>query len=243
MNVGIIGTGEVGSAIKKIVERRYKVFSKDRKNDFIKGQKIEILHICIPYSKDFITIAVKAIRDYKPLLTIIESTVAPGTTDKIHKQTKILICHSPIRGIHPNLYVGIKTFVKYIGPTSKKAGAKAQRYYEKLELKTEIFKNAKSTEMAKLFDTAYYAWNIVFQKELYKICQKEKVPVEEVYEKWNETYNQGYTKLKKIKVVRPVLINCPGKIGGHCLIPNCKILEKSLLNPISKIVLNLNKKY
>jgi len=243
MNVGIIGTGEVGSAIKKIVEKKYKVFTKDRKNDSIKGQEIEILHICIPYSKDFIAIAVKAIRDYKPLLTIIESTVAPGTTDKIYKQTKTFICHSPIRGIHPNLYVGIKTFVKYIGPTSKKAGIKTQKYYKKLGLKTEVFKNSKATEIAKLMDTTYYGWNIIFQKEMHKICKKNNVFFEEAYTKWNTTYNEGYTKLKKANVVRPVLKNYPGKIGGHCIISNCEILEKTLKNSISKTVLEQNKAY
>lgn len=243
MNVGIIGTGEVGSAIEKIVKKKFNVFTKDRKTDFIKGQKIEVLHICFPYSREFVKIAAKAIKEYKPVLTIIESTVAPKTTEKIYKQTKTLICHSPIRGIHPNLYQGIKTFVKYLGPTSKKAGQKASDYYKKLGLKTEVFKDSKASEIAKLMDTTYYGWNIVFQKEMYKICKKEKIPFDQVYKKWNETYNQGYTKLKMPHVVRPVLKNYPGKIGGHCVISNCEILEKKLTNPISKTVLKQNKTY
>jgi UDP-N-acetyl-D-mannosaminuronate dehydrogenase len=243
MKIGIIGTGEVGLAIKKIVEKKYKVFTRDRKNDLIKGQKIEVLHICIPYTDEFIKIVVIAIKEYKPALTIIESTVAPGTTDKIYKLTRTLICHSPIRGIHPNLYKGIMTFVKYIGPTSKAAGKKTQAYYKKLGLKTEIFKDSKATEIAKLMDTTYYGWNIIFQKEMYKICRKNKIPFEQVYEKWNKTYNEGYTKLKMAHVVRPVLKNYPGKIGGHCIISNCEILEKTLRDPISKTVLNQNKSY
>lgn len=243
MKVGIIGLGEVGTAIKKIAEKKHSVFTKDRKLDLIKNNKIDVLHICIPYSPEFEKTVIIAVKEYNPRLTIIESTVAPETTEKIYKKTKKLICHSPIRGVHPDLYKGIKTFVKYIGPTSKEAGKKASNYYKNLGVKTEIFKDSKTSEIGKLFDTTYYAWNIIFQKELYKICRKEKIPFEEAYTKWNETYNQGYKKMKMPYVVRPVLKNYPGKIGGHCQIPNCEILEKSLTNPISKTVLNWNKKY
>jgi len=243
MKVGIIGLGEVGSAIKKIAEKKHQVFVKDRKLDLIKNNKIDVLHVCIPYSPEFEKTVIEAVKEYNPKLTIIESTVAPGTTEKIYKKTKKLICHSPIRGVHPDLYKGIKTFVKYIGPTSKEAGKKTFNYYKNLGVKTEIFKDSKTSEIGKLFDTTYYAWNIIFQKELYKICQKEKIPFEEAYTKWNETYNLGYKKMKMPHVVRPVLKNYPGKIGGHCQIPNCEILEKTLTNPISKTVLNWNKKY
>ena len=243
MNIGILGTGEVGLAIKKISEKKHKIFTANRRGDSIAGKKIEILHICIPYTNQFINISVKAIRKYQPLLTIIESTVAPGTTDKIYKETKDLICHSPIRGVHPNLYHGIKTFIKYIGPTSISAGKKAEKYYKKLGLKTEVFKNSKTTEIAKLMDTTYYSWNIVFQKEMDKICKKNKIFFEEAYTKWNNSYNQGYKKLKMPHVIRPVLKNYPGKIGGHCIIPNCQILHNTLADPISKFILKQNKTY
>ncbi len=243
MNIGIFGIGEVGSAVKKIVEKKHRVFTKDRKNDFIKKQKIDVLHICIPYGKQFIKIVIKAIKDYTPTLTIIESTVAPGTTDKIYRKTKSLICHSPIRGVHPNLYQGIKTFIKYIGPASLTTGKKAEKYYKKLGLKTEVFKNARTTEIAKLMDTTYYGWNIIFQKEMAMICNKNKISLEEAYTKWNETYNEGYKKLKMPHVVRPVLKNYPGKIGGHCVISNCQILNETIADPISKIILKHNKTY
>lgn len=243
MNIGILGIGEVGSAIKKIVEEKHKVFIADKKEDRITGNKIDILHICIPYSSLFIKTVIQAIDKYQPKLTIIESTTSPGTTDLIFQKTKRLICHSPIRGIHPNLIQGIKTFVKYIGPTSKKAGIIAQKYYQNLGIKTQLFKNAKTTEIAKLMDTTYYGWNIVFQKEMHQICQKNKTLFREAYTQWNETYNQGYKKLGMNYVIRPVLKHAPGKIGGHCIIPNCEILKQLLPNPISSLIVKLNKTY
>lgn len=243
MNIGIIGTGEVGTAIKKIVEKKHAVFTKDRTNDFIKPQRIDVLHVCIPDSKQFIGIVVKAIKKYAPTLTIIESTVAPGTTHKIYQQTKSLVCHSPIRGVHPNLYQGIRTFVKYIGPTSTAAGKQAKKYYQDLGLKVQLFTDAKTTEVAKLMDTTYYGWNIVFQKEMANICKKNNISLEEAYTQWNQTYNDGYSKLNMPHVVRPVLKNREGKIGGHCIISNCEILEKTLPNSIAKIILKVNKIY
>lgn len=243
MNIGILGIGEVGSAIKKIVAKKHIVFTADKKEDLIAGNKIDILHICIPYSDLFIKTAIRAINKYQPKLTIIESTVAPGTTNKIYKHTKKLICHSPIRGVHPNLYQGIKTFVKYIGPASVAAGKKAKKYYLDLGLKASLSKDAKSTEIAKLMDTTYYGWNIVFQKEMYNICKKNKIDFEEAYSEWNKTYNQGYKKLNMSHVIRPVLKNYPGKIGGHCIISNCQILSKTLTDPIPKIILKQNKTY
>ena len=174
---------------------------------------------------------------------IIESTVSPGTTNEIYRKTKKPICHSPIRGVHPNLYQGIKTFVKYIGSTSIAAGKKAKKYYQSLGLTTQLLKDAKTTEIAKLMDTTYYGWNIIFQKEMYKICKKNKIDFGEAYAQWNETYNQGYKKLGMNHVIRPVLKHIPGKIGGHCVILNCRILSKNLTSPIAKIILKQNKTY
>ena len=49
-----------------------------------------------------------------------------------------------------------------------------------------------------------------------------------VYTQANRTYNEGYEKLGKSEVKRPVLKHYPGSIGGHCIIPNAKILNDSL---------------
>jgi hypothetical protein len=39
---------------------------------------------------------------------------------------------------------------------------------------------------------------------------------------FNKTYNAGY--VLKPNVIRPVLYAPSGKIGGHCVVPNAKIL-------------------
>lgn len=216
--VGIIGYGEVGQAIAKFYKNpKIKDLNKD---DGLKGAGI--LHICIPWSENFVKIVKKEIKEIKPKLTIIHSTVAPGTTKKIGR----MVVHSPVRGIHPHLHEGINTFVKYIGADNKKAGNLAKSHLESLGIKTKVFMPSATTEIGKLLDTSYYGLCIAWHGEMKKICDKFGINFEEAITDFNRTYNEGYKKLEKLNVIRPVLRPPDPTIGGHCIIPNTKILKK-----------------
>jgi UDP-N-acetyl-D-mannosaminuronate dehydrogenase len=142
MKIGILGYGEVGKAIAKFYESpKIKDLTRD---DNLRG--VDILNVCVPWNKDFVDLIKKEIRTIKPKLTIIHSTVAPGTTKKIGG----MVVHSPIRGIHPNLYEGIKTFVKYVGADNKKAGKLAEVHLTSLGLKIKVICPSISTELGKL---------------------------------------------------------------------------------------------
>ena len=134
INIGILGYGEVGQAIAKFYgsagspQAKIKDLNKD---DGLKG--VEILHVCIPFNEKFIEVVSKEIKSIKPKLVIVHSTVAPGTTKKLISKTgNKMIAHSPVRGIHPHLYKGIKTFVKFIGAENKKAGEMAKKFADVL---------------------------------------------------------------------------------------------------------------
>jgi hypothetical protein len=75
---------------------------------------------------------------------------------------------------------------------------------------------------------------VVFQKEVKRICNEYKLDFNEVYTIPNNDYNEAYKKLGMGYVTRPVLKDMPGPIGGHCLIPNCEILEDWLTETIKK---------
>lgn len=217
--IGILGYGEVGQAIAKFY-RNPKI--KDlKRDDGLKG--VEILHVCLPWmSNDFVKIVKKEIKKIKPRLTIIHSTIAPGTTKEIGG----MVVHSPIRGMHPNLYPGIKTFLKYIGADNKKAGKSAERHFKKLGIKTKVFQSSITTEIGKLLDTSYYGLCIAWHGEMKKICDKAKIDFDKAITDFNQTYNEGYKKIGKKNVIRPVLYPPKGGIAGHCIIPNAKILKK-----------------
>jgi hypothetical protein len=221
----IIGAGETGKALYKVLSQHYDVSIMDKDGEA--PGKFNVLHICYPPIKDFVKISKNYVRQYKPQLVLVHSTIGVGMTFKIGP----MAVHSPVRGVHPHLDKGIKTFVKYFG--GKKAGEAAKIFFN-IGIKTQIFKKPETTELLKILDTTYYGWNIVFAKEVKRICDKLGLDFDEVYTIPNNHYNEGYKKLGKPNVVRPVLKNVPGKIGGHCVIPNCDLLDDWLTDTLKK---------
>ena len=101
----VIGTGEVGTAISKI----FQCDIVGKVESFNSNFRFDIIHICFPYSEDFIDEVKRYQELYKVKYTIIHSTVPVGTSRKLNA------IHSPILGIHPYLEESIKTFTKYLG--------------------------------------------------------------------------------------------------------------------------------
>jgi UDP-N-acetyl-D-mannosaminuronate dehydrogenase len=219
VKAGILGFGEVGKAIAKFYDNPL-IKDLDR-NDNLEG--VEVLNVCIPYKgEDFVDTVKKEMERIKPKITIIHSTVAPGTTKKIGG----MIVHSPVRGVHPNLFEGVKTFVKYVGADSEEAGSAAKKHLEELGIKAKVFMPSKTTELGKLFSTTYYGLCIAYHAEMKKICDEEGIDFEKAVTDFNKTYNEGYVELRKPNVVRPVLYPPKGGIGGHCVCENAEILKK-----------------
>jgi len=237
-NIGILGFGEVGKAIAKFYKNP-KIKDLNR-NDNLIG--VNILHVCIPQSDNFIKIVSNEIKKIKPKLIIINSTVLPGTTQKLSKLFKGIVVHSPIRGVHPFLHEGVRTFIKYIGADNKKAGLMAKRHFESLGIKTKVFNNSKATELGKILDTTYYGVCIAWTAEMKKICDKFGVRFEDTVTDFNQTYNEGYAKLGKKNVVRPVLYPIKGGIGGHCVVPNAEILKKYFKSEAIDLILKYKNK-
>ena len=239
-SIGILGYGEVGKAIAKFYKNpKVKDLNRD---DGLK--QIDILNICVPWSDNFMSIVRKEILEIKPKLVIIHSTVEPGTTKKLVQtiNTRTFIVHSPIRGVHPYLYKGIKNFVKYIGTEDIKSGNLAKKHLEELGIKTKIFIPSINTELGKLLSTSYYGLCIAWHGEMKKICNNFGADFEKSVTDFNNTYNIGYKKLKKDKVIRPVLYPPNDCISGHCIIPNAKILEKYFKSQAIDLILRYEKK-
>lgn len=231
MKIGIVGHGQVGQAVAKLysetdTSKSWFSFDKILIYDPYQGMmddisNVDILNVCIPYTEDFVSI----VKDL-PIpnwYTVIHSTVPVGTTEKFgHK-----FLHSPVRGVHPNLYEGLKTFVKFIGGDQQLAEAYSG-HLKTLGIETHICKDAKTTELSKLADTTYYGLCIAFTSDMKKLCDEYNLDFMEVMTKFNHTYNEGYEKLGKPNVTRPVLYPTD-KIGGHCIIPNAKLLPRTKL--------------
>mgnify|MGYP003148991791 FL=1 len=220
MKIGIVGYGQVGQAVAKLYSEPLIYDPYQDKMDDVSG--VDILNVCIPYTENFVS----TVKDLPTpnWYTVIHSTVPVGTTEKLGRK----FLHSPVRGLHPNLYEGLKTFVKFIGGSDLQLAQAYSIHLRSLGVKTHVCGDAKTTELAKLADTTYYGLCIAFTSDMKKLCDEHNVDFSEVMTEYNNTYNEGYTKLGKPNVVRPVLYPTD-KIGGHCVIPNAKLLPKTKL--------------
>ncbi|MDO8469633.1 MAG: hypothetical protein Q7S84_01255 [bacterium] len=241
----IIGAGEVGQALAIVLSRAFPVSLRDAEVG-LKG-RFDVMHIAYPMAKNFVRATKRYIALYRPSLVIVHSTVPVGTTMKIGRRA----VHSPIRGMHtkrhhpgvtnasPHVVVGnprhfarsLFAFPKYFaGPKAKRAAD----VFARVGFKTVTFRKPETTELAKLLDTAYYGWNIVFAKEAKRLCAQWELDYDEVYTVPNKDYNVGYRKLGKPYVARPVLKHMPGGIGGHCVVSNCHHMRSWLTDTIAQ---------
>ena len=224
-NILIAGAGDVGKALANVLQKKYAVRFIDLRSSKSKGWgKVDVLHVCFPYSKHFVQDVLVYINNLKPRITIINSTVAVGTTDRIIRQIKNKsVVHSPIIGDHNKLTLGVSTFTKIIGAKSNYYGRQASKHFELAGLKTVVFSDPKTTELGKLLLTTQFALNIAFHQEMERMCEKTNVNFDKTVREFKTIFNDGYCKIRP-NVIMPNLF--PGKIMGTCLMQNIEILRE-----------------
>ena len=211
----VVGAGEVGKAVAKVFDCQAIDI------DYGGGLgEYDFLHICFPYVHNFVSEVNIYKEQFNAKYVVIHSTVPIGTTNKI-----VGAVHSPIRGVHPNLEGGVRTFVKYIGYNDKEIGEIVSKEFLAFGITPYPVYGSNNTEAGKLLSTTYYGWNIMFEKWVHEYCKKFNLDFDVVYNRFNHTYNDGYMELDMPNVIRPVLDHHEGKLGGHCVTANCEILH------------------
>lgn len=224
--------GQVGRALFELLDERNRVVRglDEKDSGTLNPERFDTLHICFPWGAAFSRQVQDYSRDWGTdgALLLVHSTVPLRAADQLPHAV-----FSPVRGRHPQLLEGLKTFVKYFGgPRAKEAA----QLFRALGLKTAVTPTAKDAIALKLWDTTYLGWNVIFEKVIYQWCQEHGVDVQTVYHDANTTYNAGYATLGLTHFTRPVLEHQPGPIGGHCVIPNCDLLD----SPLPRLILRLN---
>ena len=221
----IVGYGQIGQSVHKVLGDAVWVSKSNSGTYTPTKDKIDVVHICFPYTDKFKFYG--EVADYQQIapLVIVHSTVAVGVCDTLG------VVHSFVTGKHPHLEEGIRTFVKYFGG---KQADQAAKIFEDLGIKTKVYQYAGITEAMKLISTTYYGLNIMIEKEIYAWCQRKNLPFEEVYSENNRGYNEGYLKLGNPEFVRPNLKHIEGKIGGHCVINNLELIDDFWLADLLK---------
>jgi len=237
MKVLVVGLGEIGSALLEIVKGVYDAVGYDIKKPTELPEKVDVLHICFPYTENFVDYAIGYIERTNPDLVLIESTVLPGTTQKIHeKQLAIDICHSPVRGRKADGFKwGFYNYTKFIGPMNLQSGLKAEEYYQTLGFKTRICASPLETEYSKLIHLAYFGVILGWNQEMRRIARKHRLSFRDV-----AAFLETNTTESEFRFPVPVYDGKP--IGGHCIIPAIQLLQRKFKSKFLESTLESNEK-
>lgn len=229
--VVVVGLGEVGKPLLQLVSQHHQAVGVDIAPPQERVEKVGILHVCYPFGiRDFVGETVRYINLFKPALTIINSTVAVGTTRAIAKRTGAGVVYSPVRGKHVRMLEDLHHYVKFIGPIDPRAGQKAAEHFQSVGLKTKVLSSPEAAELAKLTETTYFGVLIAWAQEVERYCDQ-----------WNQNYDEVASFWEEIKYLPPVTY-FPGIIGGHCVMPNIEILSTFDHSPILKAIQDSNQK-
>ena len=242
----VVGLGEVGRSLFELLKESRKVLvyvcdvDKEKMQDIRQGdlpREVDVLHICYRCSgqEEFVNTTVDYVRQFRPKLTIINSTVPPGTTEKVYTLSGGHVVHSPVRGMHKSrkrMKRDLLFWTKYIGGVDEKSSELARRHFEELGLKTKVLIGPVETELAKLFETTYRAWMIACFQEMHRISRRFGADFDQVTDFLEDTH--------RVRFDMP--IHFPGVIGGHCLIPNAELLLESYDSEFVRLILRSNER-
>ena len=235
----VVGIGEIGKPILKLLSKNNIVVGFDLKPDLIDERKFEryknlqtsFLHVTIPVSSKFESNLLQLYKKFKPECIVIHSTIGPGTIEQIQKKLDVPLIYSATRGVHKRMLKDIKRYTKFFA-ISKNAPKKQwaiKAYSTKMKncgIKTKQMSKPETLELAKIIcDTSYLGWLINYAQFSNMIAQRYNVNYDEMWSFSDEIH--------KFLGNRPKMY--PGFIGGHCVIPNIDLMHNQTLDLIKKM--------
>jgi UDP-N-acetyl-D-glucosamine dehydrogenase len=185
----------------------------------------DCIFICVPTPLDksnrpdlqHVESAAKTISKFlkKDSLVVLESTVAPGTTEEILgpilkgsslKNEDFYLVHCPERIDPGNEKWTVKNLPRIIGGINQKSTKIAVELYKKIiDREIQELSSVKAAEAVKIVENAFRDINIAFVNELAKSCDKFRIDISEVI-KGATTKPFGF------------MAHYPGcGVGGHCI--------------------------
>ncbi len=211
----IAGLGEVGKPLFQLISEHCDAVGVDVGTPLNGIGQVEVLHICFPFQiKDFVGEVARYVGLFKPELTVINSTVAVGTTRRVAERTGVPTVNSPIRGKHARMLEELRTYTKFVGASDPAAGHHAVEHFRSVGLKTKLLSTPEASELAKLTETTYFGLMIAWAQELERYCDLSGANYEEII--------SFYEEIKFFPTVKYF----PGVIGGHCVMPNIELLRR-----------------
>jgi len=224
----VVGLGEVGKPLFQVISEHTEAVGVDIQPVDFEGD-CAVMHICFPFQiPDFVGKCAEYIQKYQPKLTIINSTVCPGTTRDVYNLAHTPIAYSPVRGKHIKMKQELVHYVKFVGGIDADSGQKAAAHFESVGMKTKVLSSPEAVELAKLTETTYFGVLIAWAQEIERYCDQLSLNYDEVVAYFEEI---GYL---------PPVRYTPGVIGGHCVMPNIAILKTVFESDLLDMLQNSN---
>ncbi len=236
-NIGIIGNGFVGKAVKESFKNHFDVFifDTDKRKSNVKTlkeliNKCRMIFLCLPTPMNLdngschlgiVEDTLNKIDDWcdemeyyglEQRTIVIKSTIQPGTTENWNQKYKhIDIAFNPEFLTEANSIDDFKNQNRIIIGSTRKVGAKIKSAYSKVFPKVPIIKTSSTiAEMIKYFTNCYLSTKVSFANEMYQICEKLDIDYDKVIEYAVRDERIGSSHL-----------NVPGPdgdfgFGGHC---------------------------
>lgn len=231
--VGVVGAGVVGSAMRDLCGPDTVLF--DPYKPELKGNQAlinqcDVVFVCVPTPmNDDGTCNTRIVEDVvawvEAPLMILRSTVAPGTTDRLREKYRKRIVFQPeylgetVAHIFGDM--AERNFVVLGGATEdiSKAADFYKHYYNAMV--QYYFCDAKTAEVAKYMENAYYAVKVTFVNEFAEIARAHGVDFNVLREVW----------LADPRVSRDHTFVYPHARGfsGKCLPKDCNAIVRSSL--------------
>ncbi len=227
----VVGLGEVGAALAAILDRNETVLRHDLERVKIAGP-VGTMHLCIPFQSpgQFETVALGYIDRFQPARTIINSTVLPGTTRSIAQKSESAVAYSPVRGKHVRMQEDLMRYFKYVAAPDRTVAADAEAHFQAAGIKTRRMTEVESLELAKLAETTYFGVCIAFAQEMNRYAERVGADYSEAVDFFDEV---DFLPRRRY---------FPGFIGGHCVIPNIKLLLQIASSPALEAILDSNER-
>ena len=229
INIGIIGQGFVGSAIREGLKSFYKVRAYDidenKCNDSHEQVclKSDIIFICLPtpMRKDgscdtrILESAISKIdltvyaHKHRPII-VVKSTVPPGTTARLDEMTPYCdVCFSPEFLTEANSFEDFKNQSRIIigGRGAKKVKQMFRKPFPNIPI---VVTKSETAEMVKYFTNCFLATKVTFANQMYEICENTGIDYDKVCE-----YALYDDRIGKSHLAVPGPDGERG-FGGHC---------------------------
>lgn len=145
---------------------------------------------------------------------VIESTISPGTIDRVIKPLfgrygrvlgqDIHIAHAPERIIPGSMIYELEHNSRTIGADDVQTGEQIRDIYASFCKGEIVLTSIKTAEMSKVVENTFRDINIAYANELAKICRSDEMDVYEIIRVAN--------KHPRVNILQPG----PG-VGGHCI--------------------------